>query len=173
MGRERLTLMASLAGGLALLLVALIDLFAVNGDGTSSAGQPLATPTMTIEQWDSQVTNDTYFDVARYPERYLGQAITWTCNLANFFGDDSGDGRNNMGCWEYTGQYDGDIGDGEIILSLPGSLQTGGWNVGDDVVVRGTIATPYDGVHPIRRAYAGPVIDVWSVFDKGHDPNAN
>ena len=46
-------------------------------------------------------------------------------------------------------------------------------NVGDDLVVRGTIAAPYDGVHPIRRAYPGPVIDVWNVVDKGHDPSAS
>ena len=172
MGRVRGPLLGSvvIVVGLLLVLSALMNFI---GQQSSTAGRPVSTPTLTIGDWDSQVANDAYAAVAKYPGRYLGQAITWTCNLANFFGHDTPDGKDNIGCWEFEGQYDGQIGDGELVLSLPGSLDISQLNAGDDLIVRGTIAAPYDGLHPPRRAYAGPVIDVWSLVDQGHDPNAS
>jgi hypothetical protein len=172
MSRGSLVLLGTAVSVFALLLAALLMQVVGSGGGVSSIELPLATPTVTIVQWDSEATNDTYFDVMKYPNRYQGQAITWTCNVANIFGQDNGDGKTNIGCWEYVGTYDGEAGDGEIILSVPPSINTDNLHIGDDVIARGTIAAPYDGVHPGRRADPGPVVDIWALTNKGHDPNA-
>ncbi len=172
MPRARLIRLASIVALLGMVVAAIIVLLDRTGQGASSSVGAASTPTPTIDQWDSQVTNDTYPEVAKYPTRYEHQTVKWTCNLANFFGKDTGDGRNNVGCWEFNGQYDGEIGEGEVILSIPESVDMSTMREGDDVVVRGYVAAAYDGLHPRRPAYAGPVIDVWSLVDEGHDQNA-
>jgi hypothetical protein len=172
MSRERLVLLAGAVSLLALLLTAVGTLVFGSGGNSNPFAGPTATATPTISQWDSQATNDTYFDVIKYPLRYVGQAITWTCNVANPFEQDTGDGRTNFGCWEYTGTYDGLSGDGEIVLSIPSSVGSGNLRIGDDLIVRGVIAGWFDGSHPPRRADPGPIVSVWSLVANGHDPNA-
>ncbi len=167
MGKVRMVLI----GGIVIAILAVLVLLSMESRSGSGTVAP-PTPTVTIDQWDSQATNDTYTEVNRLPKRYLGQAVTWTCNVANLLGQALGSGKNVIGCWEYVGQYDGQTGEGEIILSVPSSFDLTTINVGDDLIVRGTIAAPYDGVHPSLRAYPGPSVDVWFLTDKGHDPNS-
>jgi hypothetical protein len=162
-------LVVALVAGSVLVVVFLVS-NPVGSSATRGSSSP-PPPTMTLRQWDAGASNDTYADVVARPGQTYGDYITWTCNLANSFGQDTPDGKTNIGCWEYTGTYQGDNGDGEIILSIPSSIDTGSMRIGDRMVVRGTVGHPY--VHTRRRAAdSGPTVDVVFLTDQGHDNNA-
>jgi hypothetical protein len=154
------------------LVVALMLIFGTSTTGSSVPATPAAAkPTVSIQQWDDNSTAITFSQVATTPNRYRGDRVTWTCNVANVFGKDTPDGRTNIGCWEYVGTYDGQNGDGEIFLSVPSSVNIVQLVQGDDLVVRGVVAGQYL-TDPPRPAYPGPIVDVVFLQDNGHDPKA-
>jgi hypothetical protein len=155
------------------LVVALMLIFGTSTTGSSvpATPAPAAKPTGTIHQWDDNSTAITFSQVAPSPNRYRGDRVTWTCNVANIFGKDTSDGRTNIGCWEYAGTYDGQNGNGEIFLSVPSSVNVDQVVQGDDLAVRGVLAGQYL-TDPPRPAYSGPIVDVVFLKDNGHDPKA-
>jgi len=123
-----------------------------------------------------------YDDVNNSPVAYYKDPITWTCNLEIVYGQDTGDGNTNLGCDEFTGTYTG-LGDGEVILAVPPSIDASGFNRGDDLVVRGLVGKEYVGVPKRVLTRIGnmvapgaesrcPTIDVTYVTDYGLDPHA-
>jgi hypothetical protein len=120
----------------------------------------------------AQPSGDTYADVNDHPDLHQGDYILWTCNIAKFLGDDpNGLGNTDIGCWEYTGTFDG-TGDGEIILNVPATVDTSTMHSGDDVRVYGTVDQPWEGQNSFGATMTWPQIDVKSLTDLGHDASA-
>jgi len=133
-------------------------------------------PTDTLVPTDSPtvapvISGDTYPMVRDHPDLYQGDLVSWKCVIANFLGSD-GSGNSVVGCWEYLGVYQGDTGEGAVILLVPPSINTNSMLSGDDVTVEGTVDQPYQGTNGFGATLTLPQLDVTSMQDTGHDPNA-
>ena len=102
-----------------------------NSQATSQARAQQASSAATQA---AQPSADTYADVNDHPDLHQGDLVQWTCNIAKFLGPDPNTSVNiDVGCWEYVGTYNGGVGDGEIILNVPPSVDTSSMHSGDDV----------------------------------------
>jgi hypothetical protein len=147
-----------------------IDTMVVTGvpDGMPTPGKhPLPTPAPIPTT--PPLSDDTYKQVSDHPDEYVGDTVRWTCVIAKFFGVEPSTGDQIVGCWEYTGQWQGGIGDGEAILrvSVTSGIDLTSMASGDSVVVIGRVEDPYQGTNGYGAAMSWPQLDVLSITDTG------
>jgi hypothetical protein len=132
--------------------------------------EAMPTSTPSAAEWAQQASPATYVDVNDHPDLHQGDKIVWTCNIARFLGEDSNNAANtDIGCWVYRGVYDGGTGDGEVVLSVPPTINTDAMHSGDDVKVYGTVDQPMQGSHAFGATLTYPQLDVAYLVDLGHD----
>jgi hypothetical protein len=138
----------------------------------SVAGSQTQTPTNTpAPNLPATWGPDTYIKINDHPDLYRGATEVWTCVIAKFLGDDQNNPGNSLiGCWEYKGSYDGLTGDGEVILSVPASIDTNAMDTGDYIRVEGKVDQPIQGTNGYGATETWPQIDVLAIKDNGPNP---
>jgi pyruvate/2-oxoglutarate dehydrogenase complex dihydrolipoamide acyltransferase (E2) component len=111
-------------------------------------------------------SGDTYADVKDHPDAHQGDIVQWTCSVYKFL--DS----NTVGCWEYTGTFNGVAGDGAMILDVS-NVDMSAVHSGDDVSVYGVVTQPRQVTNLYGASITNPQIIVKSFTDLGHDANAS
>ena len=145
---------------------------AVHVRQTAVAADAYATAyTLHVEQTEAaQPTDDTYAEVDSHPELYWHDLVQWTCNVYKFLSADSG-GNDHMECWEYTGTYQCDTGDGSIDVVIPWTIDDSSIVTDDDVTVYGQIDQPMTGTNAYGGTITTPSIYAKSITNLGKDPN--
>lgn len=137
---------------------------------TPQPTQAVPAYTAWANQYDS---GETYQHVDDHPNATYGDGIVWACVIVKFLGNDQNTpGNTDIGCNEFTGSYDG-IGDGEIVLNTPPSIDTSAMDTGDELTVYGTVDAPWQGLNGFGAQNSWVQIDAVYLVDQGNYATLN